>query len=82
MTMSKISRRAIVKLAGSLTLGSMIPVSGKANDPDETIQNDSLNFSEPARNLPVVDDVDVIVCGGGPAQLQQLLQKATVCPMK
>lgn len=54
----------------------MIPVSGKANHPDETIQNDSLNFSEPSRSLSVVDDVDVIVCGGGPAGVSAAIAAA------
>jgi len=54
----------------------MIPVTGKANDLDETIKNDPLNFIEPSRNLSVVDDVDVIVCGGGPAGVSAAISAA------
>lgn len=42
----------------------------------ETKQNDSLSFSEPARKVSVVDDVDVIVCGGGPAGVSAAISAA------
>jgi len=38
--------------------------------------NSSLNFTEPARQIPVVENYDVIVCGGGPAGIAAALSSA------
>ena len=61
--MSKISRRAIVKLAGSVSLGSMIPVLGKASDLD----------SRSLKNISSVE-TDILVVGGGTAGVIAAIQ--------
>ncbi len=63
--MSKISRRAIVKLAGSVSLGSMIPVFGKASDLDSK----SLKSTSSLKT-------DVLVVGGGTAGVIAAIQAA------
>lgn len=50
-------------IAASVILPSMI-FSGKANAREKV---DPSQIIEPARKLPIKDEVDVIVCGGGPA---------------
>ncbi len=49
-------------------MGSLLPVASGAawSRDEEEIQKASV-FQEPAKKLTVVEDVDVIVCGGGPA---------------
>src|SRR5690554_3968356 len=76
----KITRKAFIKsasvgLAGAAVL-SRLPSFGndkKAYNPQE----DKLNsFYEQARYIPIVDDADVIVCGGGPAGIAAALAAA------
>ncbi len=58
-------------------MGSLLPAaSGKVwglSEPE--IQNASV-FQEPAKKLAVVEDVDVIVCGGGPAGVAAAIASA------
>ena len=63
--MSSISRRAIVKLAGSVSLGSMIPVFGKASDLDR-------------KSLKSITSLktDILVVGGGTAGVIAAIQAA------
>jgi hypothetical protein len=65
MTMSKISRRTIVKLAGSVSLGSVIPVLGKAS---------GLN-TKSLKNIKSLK-TDILIVGGGTAGVIAAIQAA------
>lgn len=59
-------------LAGA-ALGSRLAM---ANEPSGQAPSQPDVFSEPARQLPLRDDADVIVCGGGPAGVAAALTAA------
>jgi ribulose 1,5-bisphosphate synthetase/thiazole synthase len=62
MNLHAVSRRRFLHsaLAGSAVLqGSLIAQEAAVARADQ--------FAEPGRNLPLVNDADVIVCGAGPA---------------
>lgn len=71
-TTSSTSRRSFLHaaLAGAATAipSSMQAVESKASDPHL--------FSEPAHDLPLITDVDVIVCGAGPAGVSAAITAA------
>lgn len=58
---SSSSRRAFLQAA---MIGAAVPSLARGADPQPTQPG---RFVEPSRELPLHDDADVIVCGGGPA---------------
>lgn len=67
------NRRKILK---SIALSSAVPFAGWSSfAKDSLIQNSGL-LSEPARNTPIVNDSDVVVCGGGPAGIAAAISAA------
>ena len=66
---SRVSRRGAVKSAGLL-----LATGGLANSAPVTKSSDA--FTEPARELKIADDVDVIVCGAGPAGVAAAISAA------
>lgn len=76
----KINRKEFIKsasvgLAGAAVL-SNLPSLGN-NRKAFSSQKDRLNtFHEQARDIPIVDDTDVVVCGGGPAGIAAALAAA------
>jgi len=70
ISLSWIDRRAFLQAA---LVGAALPsLAGGAESPS----NPSATFLEPARELPLRDDADVIVCGGGPAGVAAALAAA------
>jgi hypothetical protein len=63
--MSNISRRAIVKLAGSISIGSMIPLVGTASD----LNTKSLKNAKSLKS-------DILIVGGGTAGVIAAIQAA------
>jgi hypothetical protein len=60
-----INRRNLLRAAFS---GALItPGALSAAEVEKAIATPEAQFSEPAHNLPLVEDADVIVCGAGPA---------------
>lgn len=55
---------------------SMIPMISFGNSASGELVNDTLQFPEPSRKLSIVDEVDVIVCGGGPAGVAAAISAA------
>jgi hypothetical protein len=58
----RFSRRHFLRTAlagGAISQGSLISTGAAPARPDQ--------FNEPARDIPLADDADVIVCGAGPA---------------
>ncbi|HVJ44807.1 MAG TPA: FAD-dependent oxidoreductase [Luteolibacter sp.] len=62
MSSSPFSRRRFIQTA--LAGGAITPIAASAQ---ETGQAKPGQFAEPPRDLPLVEDADVIVCGAGPA---------------
>ena len=54
----------------------LLPNVSFGNEPIEANGDSTLKFPEPSRKLSVVDDVDVIVCGGGPAGIAAAISAA------
>ncbi len=71
-----LNRRNFLGMAALGAGAVCLPKPSFSSESNETIQNDSLGFSEPARQLSVIDDVDVIVCGGGPAGVSAAISAA------
>jgi len=70
ISLSWTDRRAFLQAA---LAGAALPsLAGGA----ESLPNPSATFLEPARELPLRDDADVIVCGGGPAGVAAALAAA------
>src|SRR5687768_6103995 len=59
---SQLSRRRFLQTA--LATGALSPLAANAQDVPAIKPG---QFAEPARDLPLVEDADVIVCGAGPA---------------
>lgn len=57
-----LSRRHFLKTA--LATGGLVPATGHSQ-PTKVSQEGQ--FSEPGRDIPLIEDADVIVCGAGPA---------------
>src|SRR5690348_139106 len=65
MTSSRFSRRHFISAAASAA--ASLSVSARADERSSGTAPRSGEFQEPAQNLPLVSDADVIVCGAGPA---------------
>ncbi|MGB3121948.1 MAG: FAD-dependent oxidoreductase, partial [Verrucomicrobiales bacterium] len=61
---SRVSRRHLLHAAVAGAVGAPALLRGAAQG--DTASNKA-TFTEPARDLPLVGDADVIVCGAGPA---------------
>lgn len=61
-----IGRRSFIGIA-SLGVGATLLSNVSLGAETTKIQQDKFQFKEAARNLPITDEVDVIVCGAGPA---------------
>ncbi len=70
---SGFSRR---KFIGSAAAAMILPGLWLENQAHTQISGDLKQFSEPAREIPVKDEVDVIVCGGGPAGIAAAITAA------
>jgi FAD dependent oxidoreductase len=70
----RLNRRQFFGAASLSALAAPQLVSG-ANK-QATISSDGKHFLEPAMTLPLVSDVDVIVCGGGPAGIAAAITAA------
>ena len=64
-----ISRRGAAKTAGLLLASGSLAKAQPAASP-------GTSFKEPARNLPIADNADVLVCGGGPAGIAAAITAA------
>src|ERR1700749_2666441 len=66
------SRRDFLRKAslGAATARTLISTGSAAASADATI------FAEPGRDLPLVSDADVIVCGAGPAGVSAAITAA------
>lgn len=65
---SDVKRRQFLRAA--LSGAALAPLTSAAAEPENKTSRGQVNsseFEEPARHLPLKDDVDVIVCGAGPA---------------
>jgi len=71
-----INRRNFLEMATIGAGATLLPNVSFGNEPKETYGNKTLKFPEPSRKLSVVDDVDVIVCGGGPAGIAAAISAA------
>ncbi len=67
------SRRNFLK-AGALA-GAIGPFYSLASNAD-TVSEKNSGLKEPSRTLPVVQETDVIVCGGGPAGIAAAIASA------
>ncbi len=68
------TRRNFLSAAALSAVAAPQLVSGA--DKKATISSDGKNFHEPAMTLPLVGDVDVIVCGAGPAGVSAAITAA------
>ncbi|WP_138994521.1 FAD-dependent oxidoreductase [Larkinella sp. C7] len=68
-----LNRRKFLRSAalGTTALSGLGLTNGEAAEP-----KDATKFSEPSRDLPIKGDVDVIVCGGGPAGIAAAIAAA------
>jgi hypothetical protein len=71
---SKTKRREFVKNAFSITAGLALAPTGASStsilsswNPKEDKNQSTLILIEPSKKVPIFDEVDVVVCGGGPA---------------
>lgn len=55
---------------------SLFPIISFGNKTSDKSVNDPFQFPEPTRKLSIVDEVDVIVCGGGPAGVAAAISAA------
>ncbi len=70
---AKLPRRSFLKSGATAAFGFGLPHgAGAAQSP--SIGGDA--YHEPAREVPIVEDVDVVVCGGGPAGVAAALAAA------
>ncbi len=61
----------------SLAMGTAIfPKISAGSSFKNALYGEKTQFNEPARNLPVTDEVDVIVCGAGPAGVAAAISAA------
>jgi hypothetical protein len=63
-----LSRRTFFNTALAGSAASQIPLHAAGTNPGE--------FNEPARNIPLAEDADVIVCGAGPAGVSAAITAA------
>jgi hypothetical protein len=69
-----INRRDLIRAAFTGTL--ITPGALSAAEVENTIAVSAGKFAEPAHDLPLVDDADVIVCGAGPAGIAAAITAA------
>jgi len=68
------NRRKFIKTG--LLAASALPVHASFGNRQNMISDDTTGFMEPARQLPIVKETDVIVCGGGPAGIAAAIASA------
>ncbi|MBU2904343.1 FAD-dependent oxidoreductase [Arenibacter algicola] len=68
------NRRKFIKTG--LLAASALPVHASFGNRQNMISYDTTGFMEPARQLPIVKETDVIVCGGGPAGIAAAIASA------
>ncbi len=62
---------------GTSLSGAALAASGTfAADPNDTLKSTDEVVVEPLREIPVVESVDVVVCGGGPAGISTAIAAA------
>jgi hypothetical protein len=64
---------------GMTTIGAgavLFPMTSLGYDASVNLVNAPLQFTEPLRKLAIVDEVDVIICGGGPAGVAAAISAA------
>lgn len=64
------------RFLGAAALGAIAAPQVGAAENVRVITDDKATFAEPAMNLPLVEDADVIVCGAGPAGVSAAITAA------
>ena len=62
-----ISRRDFFKIAGLTTAGALIGGNGKTPKVEAAEKVSGKNIKYAGKNIPVLYNVDICVCGGGPS---------------
>lgn len=62
-----VSRRHFLNTALAGTMLGQVNTAAGAESPPASASSSPKTFTEPARDIPYVEDADVIVCGAGPA---------------
>jgi len=70
---SNLNRR---RFLGAAALGAIAAPHATAAENVPVASDDKATFAEPALNLPLVEDADVIVCGAGPAGVSAAITAA------
>ncbi len=70
---AKLPRRSFLKSGATAALGLSLAGDAAADQPPSV---DGDVYREPAREVPIVEEVDVVVCGGGPAGVAAALSAA------
>jgi hypothetical protein len=74
---NKLGRRNFLGIASLGAGAAFLPKISAGSNLVEVLSGGNNNqFVEPARNLPVTEEVDVIVCGGGPAGVSAAISAA------
>lgn len=75
-SVSGLNRRHFLGMATMGAGAALFPDNTYANKDSGILQNKELGFTEPAKNIPIKGDFDVIVCGGGPAGIAAAVSAA------
>ncbi len=71
-----LNRRNFLGIAAMGAGAIMLPKVSIGHEVSENMENETIQFQELARKLSIIDDVDVIVCGGGPAGVSAAISAA------
>jgi hypothetical protein len=71
-----LNRRNFLEMATLGVGATLLPGVSLRSRGSEIDDKLSSEFHEPSRNLPIIDNVDVIVCGGGPAGVSAAISAA------
>src|SRR5436309_13601978 len=73
---ANLDRRSFFRTALAGAGAAVAPQLLRAADAPAKLETASGQFQEPSRNLPLVNDADVIVCGAGPAGVSAAITAA------
>jgi len=70
-----INRRNFIKIGTGVSFAGMVGISAFGSFPEGTVRGKDV-FIERRREVPVISETDVIVCGGGPAGIAAAISAA------